>query len=111
MKSQPLLKAALLLILVLGWPGVGSWSGAIAQDKVKNKQKYENKVVLVAYNDYKKSPQWKTIVEQYDDNELLAFFPFQELLLNTLAKDRWELIQIHPLNAKTVVFYLKRALP
>lgn len=73
-------------------------------------QRTEFKVVPVQFSDYKTTPQWKNILIRNGNNEALARSAFHELLLNTLAKDGWELVQVIKEDKKNAVFYLKRSL-
>lgn len=101
-----------LVLLLFALPNFGFWS-ATGQDKtpgIVRVQRTEFKVVPVQFSDYKTSPQWKNILARSSNNEELARASFHELLLNTLAKDGWELIQITTEDKKNAAFYLKRPL-
>ncbi|MDF1663460.1 MAG: hypothetical protein P1V97_16940 [Planctomycetota bacterium] len=102
-------------VVLLTLPVFGLWE-AFGQNKnspntrTKRIQKTEFKVVPVQFNDYKTTPQWRRILVTNGNNEALARSAFHELLLNTLAKDGWELVQITKEDKKNAVFYLKRSL-
>lgn len=90
----------------------GLWDAA-GQDKAPPRkwvQKSEFKVVPIVYSDYKVTPQWKNLLKINGNNEALARPAFHELILNTLARDGWELIDVTVEGKRDAVFYLKRSL-
>jgi hypothetical protein len=107
--SSHLSRAALLLLL-LGLPIFGLWPAANAQDRAKSKQTFEYRVINISYEEFKNTAQWKKIVASQSNNEKLSIAPFHQLILNTLSKEGWELVQVVPKENADSIFYLKRTL-
>ena len=111
MKRNLFLAAA----FVLGVLVAGVVTRARAEDppapKVHAPSPWEYKVFLVDAREFRDKEDWKDAVAKEDGNELRADPVFKGYVLNHLAKEGWELIQVlHPLKDKNEVvhFYLRR---
>ena len=72
------------------------------------KQVYQYQVFTLDYGDYKDKEDWKAIVERDGGNELRAGADFKTYVLNYLATQGWELVQVVPLKTEISFFYLRR---
>ncbi len=72
---------------------------------------WEYRVFLVDIREFRDKEDWKAVVEQEGGNEFRADPAFKAYILNHLAKDGWELVQVLPAvrdKNEIVHFYLRR---
>ncbi|MEZ0228205.1 MAG: hypothetical protein ACAI25_06240 [Planctomycetota bacterium] len=72
---------------------------------------FEYKVFLLDARDFRDKDDWKEAVAHADGNEFRADPVFKSYVLNHLAQEGWEFIQVLPAskeNHQIVHFYLRR---
>jgi hypothetical protein len=69
---------------------------------------WEYKVFLMDFGEYQEKDDWKEFKEKAGGNEPKADASFRTYVLNYLAKDGWELIQVVQTKEKLGYFYLRR---
>jgi hypothetical protein len=67
----------------------------------------EHKVVLVSFEDYKDTDEYKQ-AEKELKSPLAAVLHVQEVVLGELGKQGWELVAIEAKAPSQAIFYLKR---
>jgi hypothetical protein len=63
------------------------------------------------FREYKDKDDWKEFLGRAGGNEMRADADFKGHVLNHLAKEGWELVQVIPIKAELTHYYLRRALP
>lgn len=91
---------AVLLAFLLG--------GAFAQEKEAPPAPYEYRVFLMNFPDYKDKDDWAEFKERNGGNEMKADAEFKGHVLNHLAKEGWELVQVLSPKPEVAQFYLRR---
>lgn len=85
---------------------------AIAQDPpAASPAPWEYRVFLVDSREFRDKDDWKDIVAREGGNEFRAEPAFKAYILNFLAKEGWELVQVMPAvkeKNEIVHFYLRR---
>lgn len=84
---------------------------AVAQSDPGKPGAYEYKVFLVDAREFRDKEDWKEVVAKEEGNEFRADPVFKGYILNHLAKDGWELVQVVPVakdKVEIVHLYLRR---
>jgi hypothetical protein len=69
---------------------------------------WDYKVFCMDYNEYSEKDDWKEFRARVGGNALKADAEFRSYVLNWLAKDGWELVQVVQLKTELGYFYLRR---
>lgn len=86
------MKRAFLFVLVF-FLGVVA-TRALAQSDSHAPSAYEYRVFLVDAREFRDKDDWKDVVAKEDGNEFRADPAFKAYILNHLAKEGWELVQV-----------------
>jgi hypothetical protein len=84
---------------------------AVAQSDSPKPSSYEYRVFLVDAREFRDKDDWKEIVAKEEGNEFKADPAFKAYILNHLAKEGWELVQVAPAakdKPEIVHLYLRR---
>jgi hypothetical protein len=105
------MKRATFIVVVFFAALLGAALGTRAVAQGEKPSPYEYMVFNVEAREFRTKDDWKAILEKNAGNELKADAEFKGYVLNTLAKDGWELVHVaHPVKEKNelTVFYLRR---
>ncbi|MBI3726370.1 hypothetical protein HY251_20785 [bacterium] len=98
---------ALVLAALVSGTALGTRAAAQSSDPPRL-LRYEYKVFAMAYGDFKEKDDYKAILERAEGNELRADGDFKAYVLDYLAQEGWELVQVVTPKNDLTVFYLKR---